>query len=125
MNKFDIKTTDKETLRKWFHLMTLGRAIDEKVRPIYFSRWLVIPYALGAGHDGIQLAMGQVFGKIWTSCSPYYRDMLYGFICRPYSRGDYPERFIQSDRPGQWRKTYVQPLCQTGMEHPKRIVGHR
>ena len=24
--KYDIKTTDVETLKKWYHLMTLGRA---------------------------------------------------------------------------------------------------
>ena len=28
--KYDIKTTDVETLKKWYHLMTLGRALDEK-----------------------------------------------------------------------------------------------
>ncbi len=30
MKKYDIKNTDKETLQKWFYLMTLGRALDEK-----------------------------------------------------------------------------------------------
>ena len=30
MKKYDIKTTDEQTLRKWYHLMTLGRALDEK-----------------------------------------------------------------------------------------------
>ena len=25
--KYDIKTTDVETLKKWYHLMTLGRAL--------------------------------------------------------------------------------------------------
>ena len=34
MKKYNIKTTDKETLEKWYHLMTLGRAIDEKA-PAY------------------------------------------------------------------------------------------
>lgn len=63
MNKFDIKTTDKETLKKWFHLMTLGRAIDEKA-PAYLLQSLGWSYhAPYAGHDGIQLAMGQVFRK--------------------------------------------------------------
>ena len=28
MKKYDIKTTDEQTLRKWYHLMTLGRALD-------------------------------------------------------------------------------------------------
>ena len=26
--KYDIKTTDVETQKKWYHLMTLGRALD-------------------------------------------------------------------------------------------------
>ena len=30
MKKYDIKNTDIETLKKWYHLMTLGRALDEK-----------------------------------------------------------------------------------------------
>lgn len=34
MKKYDIKTTDEQTLRKWYHLMTLGRALDEKTPPI-------------------------------------------------------------------------------------------
>lgn len=76
MNKFDIKTTDKETLKKWFHLMTLGRAIDEKA-PAYLLQSLGWSYhAPYAGHDGIQLAMGQVFRKNMDFMFPYYRDML-------------------------------------------------
>ena len=35
MRKYDIKNTDVETLKKWYHLMTLGRALDEKA-PSYF-----------------------------------------------------------------------------------------
>ncbi len=76
MKKYDIKTTDKETLKKWFHLMTLGRAIDEKA-PVYLLQSLGWsfhgPYA---GHDGIQLAMGQVFTRGEDHLFPYYRDML-------------------------------------------------
>ena len=30
MKKYDIKNTDVETLKKWYHLMALGRALDEK-----------------------------------------------------------------------------------------------
>ena len=33
--KYDIKTTDVETLKKWYHLMTLGRALDEKAPVSY------------------------------------------------------------------------------------------
>ena len=76
MKKYDIKTTDKETLRKWFYLMTLGRAIDEKA-PSYLLQSLGWSYhAPYAGHDGIQLAMGQVFDKDTDFLFPYYRDML-------------------------------------------------
>ncbi|WP_165021892.1 thiamine pyrophosphate-dependent enzyme [Dysgonomonas sp. ZJ279] len=74
--KFDIKTTDKETLKKWFYLMKLGRAIDEKA-PAYLLQSLGWSYhAPYAGHDGIQLAMGQVFEKGKDFLFPYYRDML-------------------------------------------------
>lgn len=37
MKKYDIKTTDTETLKKWYYLMTLGRALDEKRLPICCS----------------------------------------------------------------------------------------
>jgi len=76
MKKYDIKKTDKETLRKWYYLMTLGRAIDEKA-PAYLLQSLGWSYhAPYAGHDGIQLAMGQVFNKDEDFLFPYYRDML-------------------------------------------------
>lgn len=76
MKKFDIKTTDKDTLQKWFFLMTLGRAIDIKA-PAYLLQSLGWSYhAPYAGHDGIQLAMGQVFVKGEDFMFPYYRDML-------------------------------------------------
>lgn len=76
MKKFDIKTTEKETLKKWFHLMTLGRAIDNKA-PAYLLQSLGWSYhAPYAGHDGIQLAIGQVFTKGEDFLFPYYRDML-------------------------------------------------
>ena len=39
MKKYDIKTTDEQTLRKWYHLMTLGRALDEKA-PAYLLQSL-------------------------------------------------------------------------------------
>ena len=55
--KYDIKTTDVETLKKWYHLMTLGRALDEKA-PSYQLQSLGWSYhAPYAGHDGIQLAV--------------------------------------------------------------------
>ncbi len=76
MKKFDIKTTDKDTLHKWFYLMTLGRALDNKA-PSYQLQSLGWSYhAPYAGHDGIQLAMGQTFVKDEDFMFPYYRDML-------------------------------------------------
>lgn len=76
MKKFDIKTTDKEILKKWYLLLTLGRAIDEKA-PAYLLQSLGWSYhAPYAGHDGIQLAIGQVFTKGKDFLFPYYRDML-------------------------------------------------
>lgn len=75
-NKYHIKRTDKETLRKWFYLMTLGRAIDNKA-PNYLKQAVGWSYhAPFAGHDGIQLAIGQVFDKETDHLFPYYRDML-------------------------------------------------
>ena len=74
--KLDIKTTDVETLKKWYHLMTLGRALDEKA-PSYLLQSLGWSYhAPYAGHDGIQLAVGQVFTLGEDFLFPYYRDML-------------------------------------------------
>ncbi len=76
MKKYDIKSTDKETLKKWFYLMTLGRAIDEKAA-VYLLQSLGWSFhAPYAGHDGIQLAMGQVFVRSEDHLFPYYRDML-------------------------------------------------
>lgn len=76
MKKFDIKTTDSQTLKKWFYLMTLGRAIDTKA-PAYLLQSLGWSFhAPYAGHDGIQLAIGQTFTKGEDFLFPYYRDML-------------------------------------------------
>lgn len=76
MKKYDIKNTDKETLKKWFYLLTLGRALDEKA-PSYLLQSLGWSYhAPYAGHDGIQLAIGQVFQRGADFLFPYYRDML-------------------------------------------------
>ncbi|MFO8021451.1 MAG: thiamine pyrophosphate-dependent enzyme [Perlabentimonas sp.] len=74
--QFGIKQTPKETLKKWFHLMTLGRALDERA-PNYLKQAIGWSYhAPYAGHDGIQLAIGQIFDKKTDHLFPYYRDML-------------------------------------------------
>ena len=74
--KYSIKTTDKETLRNWFYLMVLGRAIDERA-PNYLKQAIGWSYhAPYAGHDGIQLALGLHFNREHDHLFPYYRDML-------------------------------------------------
>jgi 2-oxoisovalerate dehydrogenase E1 component len=73
---FNIKKTDKETLEKWYRLLVLGRNLDEKA-PNYLKQALGWSYhAPYAGHDGIQLAIGQTFEAKKDFLFPYYRDML-------------------------------------------------
>ncbi len=73
--KFKIDTIDKETLTKWYYLLTLGRKLDERA-PNYLRQALGWSYhAPYAGHDGIQLAIGQVFERGVDHLFPYYRDM--------------------------------------------------
>lgn len=74
--QFGIKHTDKEVLKKWYYLMTLGRALDDRA-PNYLRQAIGWSYhAPYAGHDGIQLAIGQVFDRNTDHLFPYYRDML-------------------------------------------------
>lgn len=73
---YGIKQTPKETLERWYYLMTLGRSLDEKA-PNYLKQAIGWSYhAPYAGHDGIQLAIGQIFDKNTDHLFPYYRDML-------------------------------------------------
>ncbi len=73
---FSIKSTAKLTLEKWYYLMVLGRIIDEKA-PNYLKQAIGWSYhAPFAGHDGIQLAIGQIFDRDHDHLFPYYRDML-------------------------------------------------
>ncbi len=74
--KYSIKHTDKETLAKWLKLMLVGRAIDNRA-PNYLKQAIGWSYhAPFAGHDGIQLAIGQIFDREHDHLFPYYRDML-------------------------------------------------
>ncbi len=74
--KYTLDNTNKETLERWYRLMTLGRQLDEKA-PNYLKQALGWSYhAPYAGHDGIQLAIGQVFDRENDFLFPYYRDML-------------------------------------------------
>ncbi|MDD4193303.1 MAG: thiamine pyrophosphate-dependent enzyme, partial [Mangrovibacterium sp.] len=73
---YSIKTTPKETLINWFLLLSVGRAIDNKA-PNYLKQAIGWSYhAPYAGHDGIQLAIGQTFEKKVDHLFLYYRDML-------------------------------------------------
>jgi len=74
--KYGIKHTDKETLAKWMKLMLVGRAVDNRA-PNYLKQAIGWSYhAPYAGHDGIQLAIGQIFDRDHDHLFPYYRDML-------------------------------------------------
>jgi 2-oxoisovalerate dehydrogenase E1 component len=74
--KYDIKTTDKDTLKKWYEILILGRMIDDRA-PNYLKQALGWSYhAPCAGHDAIQLAIGQVFNRETDHLFPYYRDMM-------------------------------------------------
>lgn len=74
--EYKLDTVDKATLQKWYYLMVLGRKLDERA-PNYLKQALGWSYhAPYAGHDGIQLAIGQVFDRNTDHLFPYYRDML-------------------------------------------------
>ena len=73
--KYALDTVDKKTLKNWYYLMILGRKLDDKA-PNYLKQALGWSYhAPCAGHEAIQLAMGQVFDRKTDHMFPYYRDM--------------------------------------------------
>ncbi len=74
--KYGIKTTPKETLEKWYYIMALGRALDDRA-PNYLKQAIGWSYhAPAAGHDGIQMAIGQIFDRETDHLFPYYRDLI-------------------------------------------------
>lgn len=69
MKKYDIKNTDKETLKKWFYLMTLGRALDEKA-PAYLLQSLAGRIMLPTPDMmGFSLRSGRFSKREKISCS--------------------------------------------------------
>jgi 2-oxoisovalerate dehydrogenase E1 component len=63
-------------LKNWYYLLSVGRGLDERA-PNYLKQAIGWSYhAPYAGHDGIQLAIGQVFDHKSDHLFPYYRDML-------------------------------------------------
>src|SRR5512145_1186127 len=76
IRRFTLEETPKDELLKYYYLLLLGRKLDEKA-PNYLKQALGWSYhAPYAGHDGIQLAIGQIFDKNTDHLFPYYRDML-------------------------------------------------
>lgn len=87
--KYSLKTTDKMLLKQWYTLMTVGRLVDLRA-PNYLKQAIGWSYhAPYAGHDAIQLAIGQVFTLNEDHLFPYYRDMLTAL-----SAGCSPEELI-------------------------------
>lgn len=75
-NIHSINKTKKVDLDHWYRLLVLGRMLDERA-PNYLKQALGWSYhAPYAGHDAIQLAIGQIFDKDLDHLFPYYRDML-------------------------------------------------
>jgi 2-oxoisovalerate dehydrogenase E1 component len=74
--KYNIKATKKEILSQWYKLLVRGRALDDRA-PNYLKQAIGWSYhAPAAGHEGIQLAIGQVFDKKTDHLFPYYRDLV-------------------------------------------------
>lgn len=74
--RYSIKTADKETLEKWYKLLIRGRSWDDRA-PNYLKQAIGWSYhAPAAGHEGIQLAIGQVFDRKTDHLYPYYRDLV-------------------------------------------------
>ncbi len=74
--RYSIKSTKKETLARWYKLMVRGRAWDDRA-PNYLKQAIGWSYhAPAAGHDGIQLAIGQIFDRKTDHLFPYYRDLV-------------------------------------------------
>lgn len=73
--KYTIKNTDKNTLKTWYSLLVLGRKLDDRA-PNYLKQAIGWSYhAPCAGHDAIQLAIGQCFTLGEDHLFPYYRDL--------------------------------------------------
>jgi len=74
--KYTLTNTDKNTLKTWYELLALGRKLDDRA-PNYLKQAIGWSYhAPCAGHDPIQLAIGQVFTLGEDHLFPYYRDLM-------------------------------------------------
>lgn len=75
-SKFDMKGFSKETIVRLYTLNHLGRKLDEKAANYLKMAKGWSYHAPCAGHDGIQLAMGQTFRSGKDFLFPYYRDLI-------------------------------------------------
>ena len=75
MKQYTWKNVDPALLKTWYYLLTLGRQLDDRA-PNYLKQATGWSYhAPYAGHDAIQLAIGQIFEIGVDHLFPYYRDM--------------------------------------------------
>lgn len=75
-NTFDMSGFDRETIMNWYRIQHLGRKLDDKAA-LYLKMAKGWSYhAPGAGHDGIQVALGQIFRQGKDYLFPYYRDLI-------------------------------------------------
>jgi 2-oxoisovalerate dehydrogenase E1 component len=75
-SKFDFTGYKKEDVIDWYKLQLLGRKLDDKAA-LYLKMAKGWSYhAPFAGHDGIQLALGQIFRASKDYLFPYYRDFM-------------------------------------------------
>lgn len=73
---YSIKHTEKELLANWYKLLIRGRSWDDRA-PNYLKQAIGWSYhAPAAGHEGIQLAIGQVYDRKTDHLFPYYRDLV-------------------------------------------------
>ncbi len=73
---FDYNGFDKDTIVRWYALNHLGRKLDEKAASYLKMAKGWSYHAPCAGHDGIQLAIGQIFRPSKDFFFPYYRDLI-------------------------------------------------
>ena len=71
MKKYDIKNTDKETLQKWFYLMTLGRALNRWAGRIMLPTPDMMGFSLRSGRFSKREKIS--CSLITGTCSPFYR----------------------------------------------------
>ncbi|MBL7999188.1 MAG: 2-oxoisovalerate dehydrogenase [Candidatus Kapabacteria bacterium] len=76
MLKFDMSGFDRETILNWYRLTHLGRKLDDKAASYLKMAKGWSYHAPCAGHDGIQIAIGQVFRAGKDFLFPYYRDLM-------------------------------------------------